>query len=320
MNTSKIGSKLAARMFAHPAMGSMTTGQIGAAFLIANLFAARSSSDKVHSSNVEEVLVQRGCGAEEAKELIKALELRRVIAVTKVGFITLPAIDGAIAEVEREFSRRSEGWSSRKKSKALADVSTADVLAPSNESPALVSQSPAPVASNPSAPMRSTECATSNEAMPLFDGAPAQRVPNSSSRISARPGDSSPVAVSLCCDGGRFAEVTREYIAFLEPAYPAIDVLQELRKAGMWLDANPKRRKTFIGMKRFITTWLSNATNAAATRNAVVATTNSPNGFGHGGRYAIPVATDSASDSSLEDLVKLAGESGTRTSRWANAM
>lgn len=40
-------------------------------------------------------------------------------------------------------------------------------------------------------------------------------------------------------------------------AYPAVDVEQELRKMGAWLDANPTKRKTKRGIDRFINTWLA---------------------------------------------------------------
>ena len=41
--------------------------------------------------------------------------------------------------------------------------------------------------------------------------------------------------------------------------YPAVDVHQELKKMDSWLDANPKKRKTKQGIKRFINSWLSRA-------------------------------------------------------------
>lgn len=39
--------------------------------------------------------------------------------------------------------------------------------------------------------------------------------------------------------------------------YPSVDIMQELRKMKGWLNANPKRRKTKSGIKRFINNWLS---------------------------------------------------------------
>ena len=45
--------------------------------------------------------------------------------------------------------------------------------------------------------------------------------------------------------------------------YPAVDVMQELRKMRGWLDSNPKNRKTRAGVKKFITNWLARAQDHA---------------------------------------------------------
>lgn len=42
-----------------------------------------------------------------------------------------------------------------------------------------------------------------------------------------------------------------------ESLYPAVDVMQELRKMRGWCLSNPKRRKTKSGIKKFINSWLS---------------------------------------------------------------
>ena len=39
--------------------------------------------------------------------------------------------------------------------------------------------------------------------------------------------------------------------------YPSVNVEQEMRKMIGWLDANPTRRKTKTGMKRFVNSWLA---------------------------------------------------------------
>lgn len=39
--------------------------------------------------------------------------------------------------------------------------------------------------------------------------------------------------------------------------YPAVDVMQELRKMKGWLDSNPTKRKTSRGIKRFVNSWLA---------------------------------------------------------------
>ena len=41
--------------------------------------------------------------------------------------------------------------------------------------------------------------------------------------------------------------------------YQAVDVHSELAKMESWLDANPTKRKTKNGIKRFINSWLSRA-------------------------------------------------------------
>jgi hypothetical protein len=41
--------------------------------------------------------------------------------------------------------------------------------------------------------------------------------------------------------------------------YPAVDVFAEIAKMESWLDANPKKRKTAQGIKRFINSWLARA-------------------------------------------------------------
>lgn len=46
-------------------------------------------------------------------------------------------------------------------------------------------------------------------------------------------------------------------------AYPAADITTELLKAGLWLEANPKNRKTASGMPNFILGWLSRTQNSA---------------------------------------------------------
>ena len=44
-----------------------------------------------------------------------------------------------------------------------------------------------------------------------------------------------------------------------QKTYQAVDVFQELAKMESWLDANPAKRKTKTGIKRFMNSWLSRA-------------------------------------------------------------
>lgn len=49
--------------------------------------------------------------------------------------------------------------------------------------------------------------------------------------------------------------------------YPAVDIVQELRKMRGWCLANPTRKKTRRGVRAFINTWLSRAQDKGGQRN-----------------------------------------------------
>ena len=53
-------------------------------------------------------------------------------------------------------------------------------------------------------------------------------------------------------------------------AYQAVDVFQELRAMESWLDANPKKRKTKAGIKRFVNSWLSRSQDRGGSSPAVI--------------------------------------------------
>ncbi len=54
-----------------------------------------------------------------------------------------------------------------------------------------------------------------------------------------------------------FYNVPLDKISMWEETYPAVDVMQELKKMIAWLDANPTKRKTRRGICKFINNWLS---------------------------------------------------------------
>ena len=59
----------------------------------------------------------------------------------------------------------------------------------------------------------------------------------------------------LLNNGDTYTPEDADIIAW-EKAYPAINVYQELNAMESWLDANPTRRKTPKGIKRFVNSWL----------------------------------------------------------------
>ncbi len=59
-------------------------------------------------------------------------------------------------------------------------------------------------------------------------------------------------------DGSHYT-VDPSDIAAWNETYTNIDVIQELMAAAAWCDANPSKRKTRTGIKRFINSWLQKA-------------------------------------------------------------
>lgn len=68
---------------------------------------------------------------------------------------------------------------------------------------------------------------------------------------------SAPPIISIILNDKSFFDVSPEdYNRWCE-FYPAVNVMQELRKMSSWSTDNPKRRKTKSGIRRFINAWLS---------------------------------------------------------------
>ncbi len=75
---------------------------------------------------------------------------------------------------------------------------------------------------------------------------------------STAPDDSDAVLVLPLADGNDFC-VKQEDLLLWKETFPAVDVLQELKEMRVWCDANPQKRKTGRGIRRFIVNWLSKA-------------------------------------------------------------
>ena len=66
-----------------------------------------------------------------------------------------------------------------------------------------------------------------------------------------------PSIIQLTLNDKTLYDVTQNDFKEYEELYPNVDVMQELRKMKGWLNANPTKRKTKRGIKRFINNWLS---------------------------------------------------------------
>jgi len=57
--------------------------------------------------------------------------------------------------------------------------------------------------------------------------------------------------------------ITGGHLAEFEKAYPAVDCVQTLQEIRAWCVANPTKRKTKVGVLRFVNSWLSREQNKA---------------------------------------------------------
>jgi predicted phage replisome organizer len=78
--------------------------------------------------------------------------------------------------------------------------------------------------------------------------------------IGAKSKDSpppEPAVIDLILNDKSSYPITQSKIDEFKELYPAVDVMQELRKMKGWLIANPTNRKTKRGILRFVNSWLS---------------------------------------------------------------
>lgn len=66
-----------------------------------------------------------------------------------------------------------------------------------------------------------------------------------------------PVVITILLNDGSEFAVTQADVDGWSELYPAVNIMQELRKMKGWSEANPKKRKTKGGIKRFINSWLA---------------------------------------------------------------
>ena len=75
-------------------------------------------------------------------------------------------------------------------------------------------------------------------------------------RAESEP-DSAPAVITIPLnDGSEYAVKQDDFNEWLT-LYPAVDVMQELRKMRGWSQVNGAKRKTRKGIKRFIVNWLA---------------------------------------------------------------
>lgn len=78
--------------------------------------------------------------------------------------------------------------------------------------------------------------------------------------IGAKSKDSPPTeppVIELILNNKSMFPIQQQKINEWKLLYPAVDIMQELRKMKGWLDANPTKRKTKSGIMRFVNSWLA---------------------------------------------------------------
>ena len=90
---------------------------------------------------------------------------------------------------------------------------------------------------------------------------PAPETGRRQSKSAARVSSPAGKGIVFDYDAGRFDQVPPELVEKWRQAYPAVDVLSELRRMEAWASANPVNRKS--NWQRFIVNWLTRAQDRA---------------------------------------------------------
>ncbi|MEJ6002673.1 hypothetical protein [Paucibacter soli] len=276
-------------------------------------------SPRLGLDEAKAVLQMRGMPYTEACGSVDALCALGLLREDESG-LRIASIDMVLSEQLAQVANRSKGWVKRTSesglaSKALAaapdraNVVSAPAPAPAS-APAATADTIAPAESGhlPGIPP-----ATAPVAAPA--ATPARKLSGSvlvrrfGINDKIEPGDDDPTMVRIACEGDRTAEIAKSLVDHLQVTFKSLDVEQQLRMAALWCESNKARQKTFTGLRRFINSWLSNASRDADVRQAVVRAGKTGNGFGQGGSYGGPEADHQAGSSTPfgDDLSDLDG-------------
>jgi len=78
-----------------------------------------------------------------------------------------------------------------------------------------------------------------------------------------------PTLLMFPCDGEPSSwNLVQSLVTKWAALYPHLDIMAECRSALGWIDANPDRRKTFDGMKRFLVGWFGRVQNGGKAKQS----------------------------------------------------
>jgi hypothetical protein len=269
---------------------------VGCLVILAKHACAREPLDELGSAmqtkDAQTVLAMKGLSFGDSDLVLSALQMSGLVRIED-GAVSIPMLDGAIHAESVSLANRVAGWNKRgSPAKPRPTAQLISMPLPQNATPVV-----APVAAPAPGPAPVTVVVDATVAVATARPAAVKRAPSGAMvrRFTSKDGletdpAEDPVVVRIDCDGDRVAEITRDYQAYLEGTFKRIDVLEQLQLAALWCRSNPRRRKLFTGVRRFLNTWLSNASANADVRQAVVRAGNQKNGFGQGGSYESDVA------------------------------
>lgn len=79
---------------------------------------------------------------------------------------------------------------------------------------------------------------------------------------TSKPSEEGKAVVQMILKNGTMHSVYESDVKHYIELYPSVDIVSELRKMQGWCEANPTRRKTVKGVKKFIASWLSDTQTA----------------------------------------------------------
>lgn len=300
-----------AELLTHPGAAGLSPLALGCLTVLTRFACDRESLESVGSTlsirEAQTLFAMKGISQADGELVLSALNMSGLLHLDSA-VVSIPAMDRALQGESSALANRVAGWLKREavtapqraeRAPAVTAPAPAELPAPvpasaPAQTPATTSAAPA---ARPTAPVLAAadplraQAADKKPTAAKSTGGETRRFAATDAQPT-RPEDD-PVMVRILCEKDRTAELTAQYVDHLQQNFKRIDVLEQLKRAALWCESNPARRKTFAGLRRFLNSWLGSASRDAEVRQAVVRAGNQRNGFGQGGDY-VPAAAEVA--------------------------
>jgi hypothetical protein len=259
-----------------------------------------TEGSRTQDRTAQSLLALKGLSGQDAELVLEALSMTGLI-LRDAGYIEIPQLDAALAGETASLANRKAGWVKRTAGAlpAATSLQAREIVKPDG-APASATVSDVTSLSTTASTIEESQTPARQKlraSRRIVDGVEYRRI-NALDSLLTDP-EQDPIVVRVVCKGEGIAELTASYVAHLQSIFKMVDVEQELRQCSAWAEANPTKRKTFSGIRRFLTTWLTNATQSAHIRGAVTRASTQRNGFGQGGSYKAAAAEQASEQGSL---------------------